>query len=157
MTDSSNRSMLSIRLPQNVLDGLGRLAEREGRDMTEQIEFLLTEALVAADLLPPDDVELHQLRESLLRRFVDTAERVYALEARADITSEAGRLVAEDPEFCRDHARFLELGSAKSLHPAFGRRIKARLGLETGGKYRVKQPNILGWSSYLLPPAQVGA
>jgi hypothetical protein len=148
--------VLSMRLPASKATALRKLAAAEGREPAEQLEYLAVEALIAAGLLPQKEVEVHRLRESLIRQFVDRAEVIYAETPRMDIIAEAARQIMHDADWARDYEKYKGLRDLRTIHPTFGRRVKLRLQLQTGKVYSVTQPNILGSSSYLLP-AEDGA
>jgi hypothetical protein len=143
--------VLSLRLPASKAAAFRKLAAAEGREPAEQLEYLAVEALIAAGLLPQKEVEVHRLRESLIRRFVDKAEEIYAETSREDIIAETARQVMRDLDWAHDHGVYKTLRDLRTLHPTFGRRVKLRLKLRTGKPYSVPKPNILGDSSYLLP------
>jgi hypothetical protein len=145
--------VLSMRLPMSKAAAFKKLAADAGREPSEQLEFLAIEALIMAGLLPQKEVEVHRLRESLVRRFLETAEGIYAETPRTDITAEAARQVMKDADWVRDYDKYKGLRDLRTIHPTFGRRVKLRLKLHTGKAYAVPKPNILGHSSYLLPAA----
>lgn len=148
--------VLSMRLSQGKAAAFRKLAANEGREPAEELEFLAVEALIAAGLLPKKEVEVHRLRESLIRRFLEKAEDIYAEAPRTDITAEAARQVMQDADWARDYDSYKGLRDLRTIHPTFGRRVKLRLKLRTGKAYSVPTPNILGHSSYLYP-AEDGA
>ena len=140
-----------MRLPASKAVAFRKLAAADGREPAEQLEYLAVEALIAAGLLPQKEVEVHRLREGLIRRFLGKAEEIYGETPRTDITAEAARQIMQDAGWARDYEKYKELRDLRTIHPTFGRRVKLRLQLRTGKVYSVPQPNILGSSSYLLP------
>ena len=70
--------VLSMRLPASKAADFKKLAAADGREPAEQLEYLAVEALIAAGLLPQKEVEVHRLRESLIRRFLARAEEISA-------------------------------------------------------------------------------
>ena len=95
---------------------------------------------------------MHRLRESLICRFLEKAEEVYAETLQPDITAETARQLMCDTDWKRDYEKYKDLRDVNTIHPTFGRGVKLRLNLRTGKVYSVPQPNILGSSSYLLAP-----
>ncbi|PGH57657.1 hypothetical protein CRT60_06600 [Azospirillum palustre] len=143
--------VFSMRLSAGKAAGFRRLASTEGRDPAEHLEYLAVEAMIAAGLLPPHEVEVHRLREGLVRRFVDAAVRIYAATPRTDITAEAAKQIVAEASWLKDYERYKELREIRTINPTFGRRVKLRLNLLTGKQFAVPQPNILSYASHLLP------
>ena len=86
---------------------LAALAKENGREIGEQIELLVTEALIDAGLFSPEQAAFHRLRESLIRRFLDTAVAIVSAEGhRNDITAETSRRVLQVPLWKNDYETY---------------------------------------------------
>jgi hypothetical protein len=143
---------VSARMGQSKIAALAKLAERNGRDIGEQIEFLVTEALIDAGLITADQAALHRLRESLIRRFLDTAVAIVEAEGHRNyITAETGRRVMRDPDWKAGYASYLEVRDKATINPTLGRRVKLRLRLLTGKPNPVAPPSIFSSTSELYP------
>jgi hypothetical protein len=144
--------VLSGRMPSNKVAAFKTWAASQGREPAEQLEWIVTEALIAAGLLSPEEVALHRLRESLIRRFLDKATEIYKAAPRKDITAETARQLAQESSWAADYQQYTANRDRRTINPTFGRRVKLLLKLETGQVYTVPQPHIFASSSYLLAP-----
>ena len=154
--ENEGTETVSARMGKSKVAALAKLAERNGRDIGEQIEFLVTEALIDAGLITPDQAAVHRLRESLVRRFLDTAVAIVEGEGhRDDITAETGRRVMDDPDWKADYASYLKAHEKATINPTLGRRVKLRFKLVTGKPNPVAPPSIFSTTSelHLAAPA----
>lgn len=124
--------VFSLHLPTCKAAAFEKLAATHGREPAEQLEFLVIEALIGAGLLPQDEVDVHRLRESLICRFLEKAEEVYAETLQPDITAETARQLMCDTDWKRDYEKYKDLRDVNTIHPTFGRGVKLRLNLRTG-------------------------
>ena len=146
--------IVSVRMAESKVAALAALAERNGRDVGEQLEFLVTEAVIAAGLISAEQAELHRLRESLIRRFLDAADLIVGTEGhRADITAETGRRIMQDPGWKADYDVYLTARDKATINPTLGRRVKLRWKLVTGKASPVPKPSIFSSASELHLPS----
>jgi len=146
--------IVSARLGKSKVAALAKLAEQNGREIGEQIEFLVTEAIIEGGFLSPEQAALHRLRESLVRRFLDAAVTIIAQEGhRNDITIETGRRIILVPKWKADYETYLKSRDKATINPTLGRRVKLRLGLITGKSKPVVGVSIFSTFSELLAPS----
>jgi hypothetical protein len=156
--EKQTKVVASTRVEPWKMAGLAKLAKDNGRDVSEQLDFLITEALIAAGLVAEEEQRVHRLRESLIRQYLGMAVQIQESEGhRDDITAETARRVTQLTDWKTDYDTYLSLRDKNTINPTFGRRTNLRLGLMTGKVYDVPRPSIFSTSSYLLQPAEAEA
>ncbi len=151
--EEESTETVSARMEKSTIAALARLARQNGREVSEQLEFLVIEALIEAGELSAEQAAIHRLRENLVRDFLRTAVGIVEAEGhRDDITAEAARRVLQDPAWKADYETYRKVRDKATINPTFGRRVKLRLDLVTGKVYAVAQPSIFSSSSYLQRP-----
>ena len=155
MTQPEERP-ITLRLDKDIAEVVRRLAHESGRDMAEQIVWLVIETLDREGHLSPDLREWLRLREHLVQQFGLRAVEITRTEGwRNDIISEtANRLMQqEDRSWADDYKRWTAVHAKSRINPLLGRRVKLLLRANTGKPFSVRQPHIFNTSSHLHPPA----
>jgi hypothetical protein len=159
--DKKPESVMTLRLDAEIAEALQKLAAKEGRDASEQVVWVLIEALDKAGLLPADVRDWLRKREALVQRFGLKAVEIIRTEGwRTDIIAEtARRLLGEDVDWTKSYESLIDAGmfekrvkAKERINPMLGRRVKLLLRAETGKPFAVPQPAIFTTSSHLLPP-----
>jgi hypothetical protein len=163
--NQSPRAVIALRLDAEIAEGLRTLAACEGRDPHEQVVWLILEALVKANLLPPGLRDWIQRRERLIQRFGVKAVEITKTEGwRADIIVEtARRLMREHAGWRADYAALIDadpyekrIKAKERINPMLGRRVKLLLRADTGKPFAVKE-SIFTTASHLIEPKQAAA
>jgi len=137
----------TIRLSTTVKEAVQRVAEKYGRDFSEQIAHYVMEGLIRDEALPEDEAVLHRQREALIQEFLEKGVAIHATGHRDDIIAETARQM--DKSWNDEYTAYLKVRDRNTINPTLGRRLKLRLKLRTGKTYLVKQPHIFASSSYL--------
>lgn len=141
------KEIITVRLETAVRDALQKVAEANGREMSEQIAHYVAEGLIADGAMPPDEAELHRQREDLIRAFLEKGVEIHGAGHRDDIIAETARQMSQD--WHADYSKYVQKRDRNTINPTLGRRLKIRLKLRTGKTYSVRQPHIFTASSYL--------
>ncbi len=152
-------TIVTLRLDPEITAALQRAATKAGRELAEQIQWMLVDAL--GDDLPAAHRTWLRQREELVQQFALKAVAIVQAEGhRDDIIAEAGqRLLIEDPAWGDRYEAWIGGGRfakgiklKERINPMLGRRVKLLIGAATGKPFPVKQPSIFTTSSTLLPP-----
>lgn len=163
-TQPAADTIVTLRLDPEITAALQRRAAKAGRELGEQIQWMIIEAL--GHDLPAAHRKWLREREDLVQRFSMKAVAIEKVEGfRDDIIAEtARRLLTEEPawgdlyEAWIGGDRFAKRIKLKErINPMLGRRVKLLLGAATGKPFSVRQPSIFTTSSTLVRTKKAAA
>ena len=135
---------LSLRLDAPVYAAIKVEASSEKRDVTEHIQRILTEHVIAKKLLEAAKAKEYQLMWSLVQRAVEMARKICRDGGFAsDITHKTFQACMRDDNWAADYERYAQDNPYKNGNPrkgAINKEIGFRIREGIGG-FTVKAPN----------------